>query len=387
MKMIKFFAMAITAVCLAVGLTSCEKEKEVEKIVEKPVEVIVKDTVEVEKDNNWSRYQAIVTSDVKANKKHGKVILLVAFGCTWEQGFNAFDATIEAYKNDARFKDYDVFLSYSSAICINRSAAGENGVTRNYYAPPFWLNAFADKDVMYSEIVVQSLQVIPGEEYTRVINYIKDFANNANGDLDDDYLARVTLRLGVPLLQNKEEDIPAVAKELNELFKTQAADGVVAFMGHGNPDEYDTYKANIRYTELEEALQTYSKRYFVGTVDMMENFKTNVYARMQAAGFTSGKVYCVPLMSIDGDHGHNDMAGDDDDNWEDGKGFTPNDEGEVEDTSWKMYFQHLGYTCNNSTMIEKGLLELPSIRNIWMNHTKAAINGEPLDYYHSKNPE
>ena len=387
MKMIKFFAMAITAVCLAVGLTSCEKEKEVEKIVEKPVEVIVKDTVEVEKDNNWSRYQAIVTSDVKANKKHGKVILLVAFGCTWEQGFNAFDATIEAYKNDARFKDYDVFLSYSSAICINRAAAGENGVTRNYYAPPFWLNAFADKDVMYSEIVVQSLQVIPGEEYTRVINYIKDFANNANGDLDDDYLARVTLRLGVPLLQNKEEDIPAVAKELNELFKTQAADGVVAFMGHGNPDEYDTYKANIRYTELEEALQTYSKRYFVGTVDMMENFKTNVYARMQAAGITSGKVYCVPLMSIDGDHGHNDMAGDDDDNWEDGKGFTPNDEGEVEDTSWKMYFQHLGYTCNNSTMIEKGLLELPSIRNIWMNHTKAAINGEPLDYYHSKNPE
>ena len=164
MKKIKFFVMAITAVCLAVGLTSCEKEKEVEKIVEKPVEVIVKDTVEVEKDNNWSRYQAIVTSDVKANKKHGKVILLVAFGCTWEQGFNAFDATIEAYKNDARFKDYDVFLSYSSAICINRSAAGENGVTRNYYAPPFWLNAFADKDVMYSEIVVQSLQVIPGEE-------------------------------------------------------------------------------------------------------------------------------------------------------------------------------------------------------------------------------
>ena len=387
MKKIKFFVMAITAVCLTVGLTSCEKEKEVEKIVEKPVEVIVKDTVEVEKDNNWSRYQAIVTSDVKANKKHGKVILLVAFGCTWEQGFNAFDATIEAYKNDARFKDYDVFLSYSSAICINRAAAGENGVTRNYYAPPFWLNAFADKDVMYSEIVVQSLQVIPGEEYTRVINYIKDFANNANGDLDDDYLARVTLRLGVPLLQNKEEDIPAVAKELNELFKTQAADGVVAFMGHGNPDEYDTYKANIRYTELEEALQTYSKRYFVGTVDMMENFKTNVYARMQAAGITSGKVYCVPLMSIDGDHGHNDMAGDDDDNWEDGKGFTPNDEGEVEDTSWKMYFQHLGYTCNNSTMIEKGLLELPSIRNIWMNHTKAAINGEPLDYYHSKNPE
>jgi len=379
----KFFALAFVGLFAMTSFMACGNDDEPEiRYVEK------KDTL-VAAENNWSRYQALVTADVKEKKKHDKVILLVAFGCTWEQGFNAFDATIEAYRKDARFKDdYDVFLSYSSAICINRAAAGENGVTRNYYAPPFWLNAFADKDVMYSEIVVQSLQVIPGEEYTRVINYIKDFANNANGDLDDDYLAGVTLRLGVPLLQSKEEDVPAVAKELNELFKTQAADGVVAFMGHGNPDEYDTYKANIRYTELEKALQTYSKSYFVGTVDMMENFKTNVYARMQAAGFASGKkVYCAPLMSIDGDHGHNDMAGDDDDNWEEGVGFTPNDEGEVEDTSWKMYFQHLGYICDNSTMIEKGLLELPSIRNIWMNHTEAAINGEPLDYYHSKNPE
>jgi sirohydrochlorin cobaltochelatase len=107
---------------------------------------------------------------------------------------------------------------------------------------------------------------------------------------------------------------------------------------------------------------------------------------MTANGITSGKVYCHPLMSIDGDHGHNDMAGDDDDNW-DGEKFTPNEEGEVEDTSWKMYFQHLGYECNDDTMIELGLLELPTVRQVWMNHTQAAIDGEPLDYYHSKNPE
>ena len=155
-------------------------------------------------------------------------------------------------------------------------------------------------------------------------------------------------------------------------------------VGHGNPDSYDTYKANVRYTELEEALQTYSKNYFVGTVDMMENFKTHVYERMQAAGITSGKVFCHPLMSIDGDHGHNDMAGDDD-AWD--GGFEANEEGEVEDTSWKMYFQHMGYECNDATMINKGLLELPTIRAIWMQHTQDAIAGEALDYYHSKNPE
>jgi sirohydrochlorin cobaltochelatase len=392
MKQIKHLVMAFAAVCLTAGLSSCEKEKEVIKEVPVEKEVIVKDTVTVHTtdtvtvidDSNWSKYQSIVTADVLSQKKHDKAILLVAFGSTWDQAYDAFDTTIDAYK--AAFGNYDIFLSYSSAICINRAAAGENTEPRYYYAPPFWLNAFAAEGVQYDEIVVQSLQVIPGEEYTRVINYIKDFANNANGDLDDDYLANVSVKLGVPLLQDAEEDVALVAKELNALYSDEAAEGVVAFMGHGNPDSYDTYKANVRYTQLEEALKTYNKNYFVGTVDMKGNFKTNVWARMTAAGITSGKVYCHPLMSIDGDHGHNDMAGGDDENW-DGEKFTPNEEGEVEDTSWKMYFQHLGYECNDDTMLPFGLLELPTVRQVWMNHTQDAIDGDPLDYYHSKNPE
>ncbi|MBQ1636978.1 MAG: sirohydrochlorin cobaltochelatase [Bacteroidales bacterium] len=349
---------------------------------------------------NYNAYQKAVNETVKKNKKNNKAILLVAFGSTWQQAFDAFDATVDAYKS--AFSGYDVYLSFSSAICINRAAAGENAAdgaeVRNYYAPPFWLTAFAQKGVMYNEIVVQSLQVIPGEEYTRVINYIKDFANNANGDLDDDYLSRVVLKLGVPLLQDEDKDVTAVAKELNNLYKSQASKDIVAFMGHGNPDSYDTYKANIRYTQLEEALQELNPHYFVGTVDMMENFKTHVYERMADAGLNKSnlKVYLHPLMSIDGDHGHNDMAGDDLPEKFEGKTYTfadllaeANDEGEVEDCSWKVFFgaNGSGLTCNNSTMIEKGLLELPSIRQIWMNHTRDAINGEPLDYYHSKNPE
>ena len=388
MKKIKYLVMAFAAVCFTAGLTSCEKEKEVEKIVEVPVEVVKTDTikvpVEVPQDNNWSRYQKEVTNHVKDNKKNDKVILLVAFGSTWQQAFDTFDGTIEAYQK--AFAGYDVFLSYSSAICINRAAAGENTDPRYYYAPPFWLNAFADKTVQYDEIVVQSLQVIPGEEYTRVINYIKDFANNANGDLDDDYLSKVVLKLGVPLLQDAEADVNLVATELNTLYADKAKKGVVAFMGHGNPDAYDTYKANVRYTELEQALQKFSKNYFVGTVDMMGNFKTHVRMRMQAAGITSGSIFLHPLMSIDGDHGHNDMGGDDD-AWIDGVGYIPNEEGEVEDTSWKMYFGHYGFTCPEENVLHFGLLELPSIRQVWMDHTQAAIDGEPLDYYHSKNPE
>ena len=368
MKAIKYFMMAAVALMAAASFTACSDDDD--------------DNVNVK--NNYTVYQETVNQTVKSQKKNSKAILLVAFGSTWQQAYDAFDATVAAYK--AAFPKYDVYLSFSSAICINRAAAGENVAPRNFYAPPFWLTAFAQDGVQYEEIVVQSLQVIPGEEYTRVINYIKDFANNANGDIDDEYLANVTLKLGVPLLQDKEEDVQAVAEALDALYSSKAAEGVVAFMGHGNPDSYDTYKANVRYTELEEALQAINSNYFVGTVDMMDNFKTNVYARMQEAGITSGKVFCHPLMSIDGDHGHNDMAGDDD-AWDEENGFEANEEGEVEDTSWKMYFHHMGYTCDNSTMIEKGLLELPTIRQIWMGHTQDAIDGEALDYYHSKNPE
>ena len=341
--------------------------------------------------SNHDLYQEAVTNAVKSQKKHNKAILLVAFGSTWQQAYDAFDATVKSCKE--QFPEYDVFLSFSSVICINRAAAGENVAPRNFYAPSFWLNAFAAEGVRYDEIVVQSLQVIPGEEYKNVRDsYIKNFANNFYGDLDDDYLSKVKIYLGTPLMA-EDSDVDALAKVLVESTKEQAKDGIVTFMGHGNPEGYDYYGANIRYTELEAALQKISgkKNYYVGTVDMPENYKTNVLARMKKNGIKDGKVYCFPLMSIAGDHAHNDMAGDDD-AWDaDKKSFEVNDEGEVEDTSWKNYFSHSGYTCDDDILkgCVTGLLENTQVRQLWLNHIKRALKNDAglLDYYHSKNPE
>jgi len=340
--------------------------------------------------SNHDVYQQAVTNTVKAQKKHDKAILLVAFGSTWQQAYDAFDNTVKECQK--QFPDYDVFLSFSSVICINRAAAGENVAPRNFYAPSFWLNAFADKGVQYKEIVVQSLQVIPGEEYKNVRDsYIKNFANNFYGDLDDEYLSKVKIYLGTPLMAERE-DVTALAEALIKKTESQAKDGVVAFMGHGNPEGYDYYGANVRYTELEEDLQklSKSKNYYVGTVDMPENYKTNVLERMQKNGKKSGKVYCYPLMSIAGDHAHNDMSGDDD-AWDEKEGYEVNDEGEVEDTSWKMYFKNSGYTCDDDVLkgCVIGLLEISEVRQLWLNHIKRALKDDAglLDYYHSKNPE
>ncbi len=365
MKKIKFLTIAMMAIMATATFVACSDDDN--------------------ESSNMERYQNEVDKAVKKQKKNDKAILLVAFGATWQQAYDAFDLTRDEYAKE--FSDYDVYLSFSSAICINRARAAENTAARDFYEPKYWLEAFGR--VQYEEIIVQSMQVIPGEEYGRVVSAVKDFANNSNGDIDDTYLSKVTIKIGLPLMAT-EGDAKILATELNKNFSEYAGKGAMLFMGHGNPDEYDTYKANVRYTQLENYLQTINPNYFVGTVDMKENFKTQVRDRMIAHGITSGKVYCAPLMSIAGDHAHNDMAGDDD-AWDEAKGdYEVNEEGEVEDTSWKCYFGNKGYDIDpvaftdNGEGLVKGLLEYKNIRNLYINHT---ANAEVVDYYHSMFPE
>ena len=367
MKKIKFLMIAAMAVFVGASFTACSSDSD-------------------DSSDNKKNYQEIVDNKVKEQKTKDNALLLVAFGSTWQNAFTDFDATIQAYK--AAFPNHDVYLSFSSAICRNRAAAGEHkddgAEIRDYYAPDLWLEAFGR--VKYADITVQSLQVIPGEEYGRVVNALKDFANNGKNDLDNNYLKNVKLHLGTPLMatgsfdETEDNDVTKLATELHKIFGAKANEGAMLFMGHGNPDEYDTYSANVRYKQLEYVLQkNHNKNYFVGTVDMADNFKTNVLERMQDSNYKSGKVFCAPLMSIAGDHANNDMAGDDAE-------WKLNGDGEYEDTSWKVFFADQrggGYLCNNETMIVKGLLSYPTIRQLWINHALEASKSEPLEWYHS----
>ena len=380
MKKIKSLILAAVAFAfVAPVLTSCSSDDDSQK------------------ENLVSEYSVNdkMVAAQKAKSKKDVAVLLIAFGSTWDNAFKAFDKTKAAY--EAAFPDADVYVSFSSDICINRASIGENKddngniVKRDYYEPRYLLHAIGD--AKYSKIYIQSLQVIPGEEFAAVVASVKKFMNNgyiSSAHLDDDYLAKLqedeAIYLGMPLLSDPEEDVPEVAKQLNALYASEAQQGVVAFMGHGNPDNYDTFKANVRYTQLEEALQKLSPNYFVGTVDMPDNYKQDVLARMQAKGINSGKVSLHALMSIAGDHAHNDMAGgalegqDEDEYW---KTMAP----ESEDVSWYEFFKHTGYepVVPITGKHPLGLLELPGVLNVWIQHTK---NAEFLeDAYHSMYPE
>ncbi len=378
MKKINSFMLAILAVCLVAPVfTSCDDKDET--IVQNTINNIV---------SEYSFNDSIVAKQ-KATSKKDVAVLLVAFGSTWNTAFLAFDATKAAYEK--AFPEADVYICFSSDICINRASAGENVddngkiVKRDYYEPRYLLHAIGA--AKYGKIYVQSLQVIPGEEFAAVVASVKKFMNNGyitSAHLDDAYLAKLAedeaIFLGMPLLNNPEEDVPEVAKQLNALYANEVKEGAVAFMGHGNPDNYDTFKANVRYTQLEQALQKYSPNYFVGTVDMPDNYKENVMERMEEKGITNGKVFLHALMSIAGDHAHNDMAGEGDEYW---NPMAP----ESEDVSWFEFFGHKDYTPVVPVVKNhpQGLLELPGVLNVWIQHTK---NAEFLeDAYHSMYPE
>jgi len=377
MKKIKSFMLAVVALAMTATLfTACgDDDNKTENVINNIVSEYT--------------YNDNMVAAQKAKSKKNTAVLLVAFGSTWNNAFLAFDKAKAAYEQ--AFPEADVYMSFSSDICINRASAGENVddngniVKRDYYEPRYLLHAIGA--AQYSKIYVQSLQVIPGEEFAAVVASVKKFMNNgyiANAHLDDDYLAKLAddeaIFFGMPLLNDPEKDVPEVAKQLNDLYKGEAAQGVVAFMGHGNPDNYDTFKANVRYTQLEEALQKFNPNYFVGTVDMPDNYKQDVMQRMQSKGISNGKVYLHALMSIAGDHAHNDMAGEGDDYWD-------AEDPESEDNSWLEFFSHNGYNPEVpvSGKHPQGLLELPGVLNVWIQHTRDAEFLE--DAYHSMYPE
>lgn len=370
MKQIKFFMLAMLAFVTSATFTACSSDDDDNKSTQ----------------SNYDKYQQAVNQTVNSQKKSDKVILLVAFGSTWEQAYDTFDKVVDDYK--ANFSGWDVYLSFSSAICINNARAGENVDPKDYYDPEHWLTAIGLAG--YKQVVVQSLQVIPGEEYRRVRDsYVKDFMNNRNGDFTDAYMKSLDHQVvvGTPLMA-EESDAKTLATTLNNEADVKAAiaQGIVAFMGHGNPEGYDYYGGNVRYLQLEDYLRALNTNYYVGTVDMDETYAEDVLNHIAGGTFdyqigdvtktisypenASKKAQLFVLMSIAGDHAHNDMADDED------------------DESWYSMFNAAGietaaYETNYSEACWKkyksgdeyipGLAERSSVRKLWMNHTLEAI--------------
>lgn len=315
---------------------------------------------------------------VVANKKHDTAILLCTFGSTFQESIKTYDATLADFQN--AFPDADIYLSFTSRTCVNRVEA-ETGIAR--YQPDLWLRALGNAG--YKKVAVQSLHIIPGEEYLSLMNT----------DVKKNFMIESFPSVQVvksPCLVYDEDDVKTVANVLYGHYKTKLADKkhILLLMGHGNPDK--NYNANTKYTETEVALQalTENKNVFVGTVDYgdmlfwPEEGQPNpecVYSKLtkycednnlQPEDIT---ISLAPFMSIAGDHAHNDLWG-----IEDGDDFsqaTPE-----ADACWRLKLLNMGFKIeldesHNGSLENckiQGLADYDAIRQIWVDHLKALYN-------------
>ena len=96
MKQIKYLMLAMMAFIASATFTSCNKDDDNNGT-----------------QSNYEKYQQAVNETVNKQKSSNKVILLVAFGSTWEQAYDTFDKVVDDYKTN--FPGWDVFLSFHKA--------------------------------------------------------------------------------------------------------------------------------------------------------------------------------------------------------------------------------------------------------------------------------
>lgn len=304
-------------------------------------------------EQNGPENQSIVNYE----KNHDTAILLVTFGSTWNEPHATYEKQIAQFEQE--FPNADIFFSFTSKTCINRwyAATGEQFIT-----PDLYLESFIEKG--YKNVYVQSLHVIPGEEFQLLRDgYVKPYYNFVVEDETYEGNCQPAC-LGTALLTS-EEDIAAVGKVLVDNFASQLQAGeAVAFMGHGNPiSDYD--HANASYEMIEAWMQEYAgntygnSNVFVGTVDYPTMLIDHVIDGLQNATNPVRKVHLHPLMSIAGDHANNDMSAAEDTS-------VPADE-----QSWAVQIRNIGWEVETHV---KGLGDYPAVNNIWINHLKSAIS-------------
>lgn len=342
----KFFNLVASLALVAMSatmFTACDEE--------------VKGKPNPEKKEEKAKEDKNINPADKFEKKHDTALLLVTFGSTFDVPEKTFEAQ-KAYFAKA-YPNTDLYMSFTSRTIINRLQAQN----RFFIPPAMWLKSFLGKG--YKNVYVQSFHVIPGEEYTLLRDaYVK---KEYNVYLKDKREGRNFAVLGEPLLSSKE-DIQKVAKILVDDNAEALKKGeVVAFMGHGNPEENYRY-ANQRYIDLQDEMQKYAKAtynndfVYVATVDFPErlfDYLLGELAKIEGKlGKDGKKITLQPLMTIVGDHANNDMAGDED----------PDEK--AEDQSWKVQLSKKGWTV---TTRMKGLGDYEAINAIYLEHLKAAI--------------
>ena len=269
----------------------------------------------------------LTANSVSAHPNHKKEtekkgILLVTFGSSYPETRVAFENIDKIVKTE--FPDVEIRWAYTSKMIrkIIRKRGGEVD------SPAEALAKMGEDG--FTHVAVQSLHIIPGEEYDNLKLTVDAFNKMPKGIQ--------VAKLGAPLLF-KDEDHNKLANILHEQFKENInSKTAVLFMGHGTH-----HQSNIYYPGFEYYLKQKSDQYFMGTVEGFPLLDA-IIPQLKKKGIK--KVVLTPFMSVAGDHARNDMAGEEED-------------------SWKEILEKEGF---KTEIVMNGLAEYDDVVEVWVKH-------------------
>ena len=277
-------------------------------------------------------------------------LLVVSFGTSFN-GSRAADIKGIEDALQAANPDWSVRRAFTAQIIINHVQARDGEKIDN-------MEQALDRAVAngVKNLVVQPTHLMHGAEYDEMCEAIDEYKDKFESvSIAEPLLGEVGADATV-INEDKEAVATAITTEAvktagYEDAAAAAADGTAfVFMGHGT-----SHTAKVSYSQMQTTMETQGyDNVFIGTVEgePEDTACEAVIEKVKEAGYT--KVVLRPLMVVAGDHANNDMAGADED-------------------SWLSQFNAAGCFDSVDTQIA-GLGEIADIQQIYINHTKAAMD-------------
>jgi sirohydrochlorin cobaltochelatase len=216
-------------------------------------------------------------------------IVLVAFGTSTVafETYHHFEMEVKK-----RFPDREIRWAFTSQK-IRHKLAQEKGQKLNDL--PTTLKSL--KAAGYSKAAIQSLHIVPGEEWEKKV--VEESRK----------IPGLKVALGKPLLSSSQ-DREQVLQALAQTFPKDLTHNAVVLVAHGSPSPEGT-AAYVAFNRLLRS-QYPNQNVFLGTVEGKPTKQEVLEAVKQTSADT---VFLRPFFFVAGEHVANDILGDDPESW------------------------------------------------------------------------
>lgn len=271
----------------------------------------------------------------------GPAIVLAAYGSLFPGALAAYDQILAVYERE--LPGSAVRLAFTSQFM--RRKLSEKGI---FIPNP--MTALAElQDQGQKDVVVQSLQIVPGQEFHQLASLVQGLR------YIEGKFGFCSLELGSPLLTGLDDCRRAATALRGILHDAKAQtnprdpeisldpDEAVLWMGHGSG-----HPADGLYALMAQVLERYHARFFLSTLDGFPGLE-DLIMPLKSCG--AKRITLLPFLLVAGGHSENDMAGT-------GPG------------SWKSILEAAGFEVASYS---HGLAESEEITAIFIDHTRRAL--------------